>query len=64
VGLLGLKNDVYILHLSNLYKKAVNGNMFHINKSEEEIKPYLIVDKVYPWLPWLMIPHKQSNNIR
>jgi hypothetical protein len=38
--------------------------MFHINRGEEEIKPYFIIDKVYPLLPWLMIPHKQSNNIR
>jgi len=64
VGLLGLMNDVCILRLSSLYKKVVNGNMFHINKGEEEIKSYLIVDKVYPLLPWLMIPHKQFGNIR
>jgi hypothetical protein len=64
VGLFGLMNDVHILCLSSLYMKAVNGNMFHINKGEEEIKPYLIVDKLYPLLPWLMIPHRQYGNIR
>jgi hypothetical protein len=35
VGLLGLMNDAHILRLSNLYKKAVNGDMFHINKGEK-----------------------------
>jgi hypothetical protein len=64
VGLLGLMNDVRILCLSSLYKKAVNGDMFHINRGEEEIKPYLIIDKVWALLPWLMIPHKQFGNIR
>lgn len=64
VGLLGSMNNAHILRLSNLYKKAVNGDMFHINKGEEEIKPYLIVDKVYPLFLWLMIPHKQYGNIQ
>ncbi len=64
VGLLGSMNDVRILCFSSLNKNIVNGNMFHINKNEEEIKPYLIVDKVYLLLPWLMIPHKQYGNIR
>jgi hypothetical protein len=52
VGLRGSMNNVQILHLSNLYGKAMNGNMFHLNKSEEGIKP------------WLMIPHKQTSYIQ
>jgi hypothetical protein len=64
VGLLGSMNDARILRLSSLYKKEMNGDMFHIDRGEEEIKLYLIIDKVYPLLPWLMIPHKQSRNIR
>jgi hypothetical protein len=51
VRLLGSMNDARILRLSSLYKKVVNGNMFHINRGEEEIKPYFIIDKVYPLLP-------------
>jgi hypothetical protein len=32
VGLFGSMNNVHMLHLSNLYKKAMNGDMFHLNK--------------------------------
>ncbi len=64
VGLFGSMNNVHMLHLSNLYKKAMNGDMFHLNKGWEEIKPYLITNKGYLLLPWLMIPQKQSSNIQ
>lgn len=64
VGLFGSMNNVHMLHLSNLYKKVVNGDMFHLNKGEEEIKPYLIINKGYLLLRWLMIPHKQFGNIQ
>jgi len=64
VGLFGSMNNVHILHVSNLYIKVVNGDMFHLNKGEEEIKPYLIINKGYLLPPWLMIPHKQFGNIQ
>ncbi len=57
-------NNVHILHLCNLYNEVVNGDMFHVNKGEEEIKPYLITNKGYLLLPCLMIPHKQSGNVQ
>jgi len=56
VGLPGSMNDAQILHLSSLYGKAMNGNMFHFNKGEEGSKPYLVVNKGYPLLPWLSQP--------
>ncbi len=40
VGLFGSMNNVHILHLSNLYKKVVNGDMFHFNKVRK--KPNVI----------------------
>ncbi len=46
--MLNLMNDTQILHLSSLYVKAVNEIMFHFNWNEEDIKPYLIVNKGYP----------------
>jgi len=46
VGLFGLINNIHILHLFNLYQKAMNGYMFHFNRGEEEIKPYLFASLV------------------
>jgi hypothetical protein len=57
-------NDVQILCLSSLYGKGMNGDMFHLNRGEKRIKTYLIANKGYPLLSWLMIPHKQTNNIQ
>ncbi len=37
---------------------------FHFNKGKEEIKQYLIINKDYILLPWLMIPHKQFGSIQ
>jgi hypothetical protein len=59
VGLYGSMQNVHILHLLKLYKKAMNGDIFHLNKGEEKIKPYLITNKCDLLLPWLMIPHKK-----
>jgi hypothetical protein len=44
-------NDARILRLSSLYGKAMNGDMFNLNRGEEGIKPYLIANKGYPLLP-------------
>ncbi len=47
-----------------LYEKVpLNGNLFHFNRNEKEIKPYLIVNKGYPLFPWLMIPHRQVGDV-
>jgi len=62
--LLNSMNDVQILHLSNLYEKAMNGDMFHLNRGEEGIKHSLITNKGYHLLPWMMIPHKQTSSIQ
>jgi hypothetical protein len=54
-------NDAHILQISSLHQKATNGYLVQIDQGENGIKPYIIVDKGYPLLPWLMIFHKQGN---
>lgn len=63
MGLLNSMNDARIMCLFSLYGKTMNGDLFHFNRGEKGIKPYLIIDNDYPLLPLLMTPHKQSNNI-
>jgi len=47
-----------------LYEKVpLNGNLFHFSRGEKEIKPYLIINKGYPFFPWLIIPHKQIGDV-
>jgi hypothetical protein len=33
--------------------------LFVIELGQKGIKPYVLRDKGYPLLPWLMVPHKQ-----
>jgi hypothetical protein len=54
-------NDTRILRISNLHQKATNGNLVQIDQGESGIKPYIIVNKGHPLLPWLMILHKYGN---
>jgi hypothetical protein len=54
-------NDVCILCISSSHHKVTHQNLFKMDHGEYDIKPYIISDKRYPLLPWLMIPHKQRN---
>lgn len=63
VGMPDSMNDGHILKISSLYQRIMYGNMFQLNWGEENIKLYILGDKVYPLLPWLMIPHKQIANV-
>jgi hypothetical protein len=62
VGMLGSMNDAWIFQFSSLYHKVMNGELFHFNYGLEDVKPYLIRDKGYYFLPWLMIPCTQLAN--
>lgn len=44
-------------------KVPPNGDLFHFNKGEKEIKLYLIVNKGYRLFPWLMIQHRQVGDV-
>jgi hypothetical protein len=57
VGMSRSMNDIHILQISNLHQKTTNGNLVQINQGESGIKPYIIVDKGYLLLPWVMILH-------
>jgi hypothetical protein len=48
-------NNARMLHLSLAYYKATLGSVFHEQNSHERIKPYIIGDKGYLLLPWLMV---------
>ncbi len=53
-------NNVHILCISSLHQKATNGDLFQIDQNDNGIKPYLIDDKGYMFLRWLMIAHKHG----
>lgn len=48
-----------MLRMSGLYRKALFQGLFEPNTGTDGIHPYLLGDKDYPLLPWLMVPHKQ-----
>lgn len=59
VGILGFINDAQILRMSSLYHNIIKQNLFIIELRQKGIKPYIMGDKSYPLLPWLMALHKQ-----
>jgi hypothetical protein len=61
VGMSRSMNDACILCISSLHHKATRQNLFEMDCGEYNIKLYIIGDKRYHLLPWLMIPHKQGN---
>jgi hypothetical protein len=52
-------NYVRMLHLFLIYQKATLGDLFQEWNLHEGIKTYIIGEKWYLLLPWLMVPHKQ-----
>lgn len=61
MGLLGLMNNAQVLQLSSIYRKITWGNFFNELDLHEGIKPYIIGNKGYPLLPWMMVPNKQTR---
>ncbi|XP_019445793.1 PREDICTED: uncharacterized protein LOC109349445 [Lupinus angustifolius] len=59
-GFDGYKRNTMILKASTLYKDIEEGMLLNnspwINENEVKLNQYLIGDKSYPLLPWLMVP--------
>lgn len=54
-------NNTQVLHLSSIYQKVKWGNLFNEHDAHEGMKFYIIGDKDYPLMPWLMVLHKQTG---
>lgn len=60
VGMPGSTNDARQLRRSMLYHKATTTNLFDPADAVEGFVPYLIGDKGYPILPWLITPYRDN----
>jgi hypothetical protein len=61
VGLLGSMKYAQVLQLFSIYRKTTWGNFFNELDLHKGIKLYIIGNKDYPLLPWMMVPHKQTG---
>jgi hypothetical protein len=65
VGMPSSMKDTWILWLLNLYQKTTFHGLFNYeHRSQNGICPYIFGDKDYPFLPWLMIPHKHVTFVK
>ena len=62
VGMPNSTYDVHVLKRSALYHKATHQQLFDPAYSQEGFFLYLIGDKGYLFLPWLMILHQEMPN--
>lgn len=64
VGMPGSTNDARQLRRSMLYHKATTTALFDPNDAVDGFTPYLIGDKGYPILPWLITPYRDFGGVR
>ena len=60
VGMPGSTNDSRQLRQSMLYHRATSTNLFDRVDAVDGFVPYLIGDKGYPLLPWLITPYREG----
>ena len=63
VGLPGSLNDARVLRRSGLFSRVQerNGLIDGLSISEEGFRPYLLGDKGYPLLPWILTPYREGR---
>jgi hypothetical protein len=61
VAFLGSVNDSRMLCKSILYKHVQFQSMFNVSKRVKGIPPYLLGDKSYPLINWIMAPFKENG---
>jgi len=61
VGLLGNINDYRVLHMFALYKHAQNQGLFDPRKGVDGFSLYLLGDKGYTLITWIMTPFKKEG---
>ncbi len=59
--MLGSVNDSRILHRFTLYQYAQFHGLFDPNKGVDGVFPYLLGDKGYPLICWIMMPFKEEG---
>jgi hypothetical protein len=62
MGFLGNVNESRVLRKFSLYKNAWFDGLFELGRgSQNEFFPYLLGDKEYPLISWIMIPYKNDG---
>ncbi len=64
VGLLHSVNDAKVLHMFALYRCVQFQGLFDLKKGANGFPPYLLGDKAYPLVNWIMMPCKEEGNIK
>jgi hypothetical protein len=63
MGLLGNVNDSKVLHTFVLQKNVQYNGLFETNKGfQHGFPPYLLGDKGYPLISWIMKPFKEEGH--
>jgi hypothetical protein len=62
IGMPSSVNDSRVLRRSYLYRSVTQRGLMNVNTGMiDNVPPYLIGDKGYPCLSWLLVPHKNEG---